>query len=163
MDESARVDEAYFQIGEAADRLGLTQRTLRYYEEKGLLRPPSRMDGGFRLYSEGDLARLEQIKELKELLGFSLADIKDMLDADEIRLQLKSGWRKDADVADKAAKIRVAREATVAQLRLLDEKMEKMSSLREELASRMARYDGLLLQWSAGNVGDEAAPGTSTR
>ncbi|MCA9831499.1 MAG: MerR family transcriptional regulator [Dehalococcoidia bacterium] len=163
MDESARVDEAYFQIGEAADRLGLTQRTLRYYEEKGLLRPPSRMDGGFRLYSEGDLARLERIKELKELLGFSLADIKDMLDADEIRLQLKSGWRKDADVADKAAKIRVAREATVAQLRLLDEKMEKMSSLREELASRMARYDGLLLQWSAGNVGDEAAPGTSTR
>lgn len=163
MDESARVDEAYFQIGEAADRLGLTQRTLRYYEEKGLLRPPSRMDGGFRLYSEGDLARLERIKELKELLGFSLADIKDMLDADEIRLQLKSGWRKDADVADKASKIRVAREATVAQLRLLDEKMEKMSSLREELASRMARYDGLLLQWSAGNVGDEAAPGASTR
>lgn len=163
MDGNDRGDEAYLQIGEAAERLGLTQRTLRYYEEKGLLRPPGRMEGGFRLYSAEDLARLERIKELKELLGFSLADIKDMLDADAIRLQLKSGWRKDADVADKAAKIRVAREATLTQLRLLDEKMEKMASLREELAARMTRYDGLLLQWSTGSIGDEAAPGATTR
>ena len=151
------------RIGELSRAAGVSPEVLRAWERRYRVIRPQRTEGGFRLYSEGDLARLERIKELKELLGFSLADIKDMLDADEIRLQLKSGWRKDADVADKAAKIRVAREATVAQLRLLDEKMEKMSSLREELASRMARYDGLLLQWSAGNVGDEAAPGTSTR
>lgn len=163
MDGNERAQEPYFQIGEAAERLGLTQRTLRYYEEKGLLRPPERMDGGFRLYSEEDLARLERIKELKELLGFSLADIKDMLEADEIRLQLKSGWRKDADVADKASKIRIAREATLTQLRLLDEKMEKMSSLREELSTRMARYDTLLVQWSTESVSDEAAPETARR
>ena len=47
--------EAYLQIGEVAERTGVTQRTLRFYEEKGLLRPPTRMDGGFRLYSEDDV------------------------------------------------------------------------------------------------------------
>ena len=43
--------EAYLQIGEVAERTGVTQRTLRFYEEKGLLKPPSRLEGGFRLYS----------------------------------------------------------------------------------------------------------------
>ena len=47
--------EAYLQIGEVAERTGVTQRTLRFYEEKGLLRPPTRMEGGFRLYSEDDV------------------------------------------------------------------------------------------------------------
>ena len=73
--------EGYLQIGEAADSVGLTQRTLRYYEEKGLLDPPSRMDGGFRLYSPVDVERLNRITELKSLLGFSLAEIKEMIGA----------------------------------------------------------------------------------
>ncbi len=76
MTSEARTPSSYLQIGEAADRSGLTQRTLRYYEEKGLLKPPSRMDGGFRLYSGEDIERIERIKELRDLLGFSLADIK---------------------------------------------------------------------------------------
>ena len=46
----------YLQIGEAAERAQLTQRTLRYYEEKGLLHPPTRMDGGFRLDSSEDMS-----------------------------------------------------------------------------------------------------------
>lgn len=141
-------DETYFQIGEAAERTSLTQRTLRYYEEKGLLRSPSRMDGGFRLYSEADLARLERIRELKELLGFSLADIKEMLDAEDVRLQIKAEWRRDADAAEKAARLRVSREVTLQQLALLDEKMEKMAAMRQELAERIEKYDQLLLQWS---------------
>ena len=49
--------DPYLQIGEVAERTGVTQRTLRFYEEKGLLKPPSRMDGGFRLYSEADVKR----------------------------------------------------------------------------------------------------------
>jgi DNA-binding transcriptional MerR regulator len=60
---------AYLQIGEVAERTGVTQRTLRFYEEKGLLKPPSRMEGGFRLYSEDDVRRVEQIKRLQKLLG----------------------------------------------------------------------------------------------
>ena len=73
--------ERYLQIGEVAEQLGLTPRTLRYYEEIGLLAPPSRMEGGFRLYSAADITRLENIVQLKRLLGFSLAEIKQVVEA----------------------------------------------------------------------------------
>lgn len=139
----------FLQIGEAAERTGLTQRTLRYYEEKGLLNPPQRMEGGFRLYSPDDLARLQRIREMKDLLGFSLADIKDMLDADEVRTQIREAWDRDADAAEKAARVRVAREATLHQLQLLDQKMTKMAALRDQLAERIAKYDARLVEWSA--------------
>lgn len=140
--------ERYLQIGEAADRLQLTQRTLRYYEEKGLLNPPTRMEGGFRLYSDEDMERIQRILQLKELLGFSLAEIKDMLESEDVRLQVKAGWSKDADAADKAARLRRSREATMHQIALLDQKMEKMASMRDELAERVRKYDESLLKYS---------------
>ncbi len=135
--------EGYLQIGEAADSVGLTQRTLRYYEEKGLLDPPSRMDGGFRLYSPVDVERLNRITELKSLLGFSLAEIKEMIGAEDVKEQIRAGWRKDADAADKAAQIRRAREVTLQQLELINQKMDKMSTMRAELTQRLEKYD----QW----------------
>ena len=146
MDEKTRV-EAYLQIGEAADRAKLTQRTLRYYEEKGLLKPPDRMDGGFRLYSGDDMERLERIKQFKELLGFSLAEIKEMLEADDVREQIKSEWRKEADASEKIEKIRKSRGLTLQQLALIDTKMEKMAPMRAVIMERLARYDTLERQW----------------
>ncbi|MGE5595280.1 MAG: MerR family transcriptional regulator [Hyphomicrobiales bacterium] len=137
----------FLQIGEAAERTELTQRTLRYYEEKGLLSPPTRMEGGFRLYSPEDLERIERIKQFKDLLGFSLADIKEMLDLDDVKMQIRNEWRKDAEMAEKAAKLRMARELTIKQLALIDQKMEKMASLRNHLAERVEKYDAWLLQW----------------
>src|SRR3989304_3948597 len=84
-------EEPHLQIGEVAERTGLTQRTLRFYEEKGLLKPPTRMEGGFRLYSEADVQRLQQIKRLQQLLGFSLAEIKEMVDAEVAAAQTAAG------------------------------------------------------------------------
>src|SRR5437764_6143568 len=98
-------EEAYLQIGEVAERTGVTQRTLRFYEEKGLLKPPSRLDGGFRLYSEDDVQRVEQIKRLQRLLVFTLADIKEMVEAEEVKSQLRAEYRHEADVSDRRAKI----------------------------------------------------------
>src|SRR6188508_889300 len=87
----------YLQIGELAEQTGLTQRTLRYYEEIGLLDPPSRMTGGFRLYSPQDLARIQQIVRLKQLLGFSLAEIKTIITAQEELSEIRSQYRADPD------------------------------------------------------------------
>lgn len=148
MATEAEAPISYLQIGEAADRTGLTQRTLRYYEEKGLLKPPSRMDGGFRLYSGDDVERIERIKEMRDLLGFSLAEIKEMIEADDVRLQVKAEWRRDADAAEKADKIQKAREVTEAQLALIDNKMAKMAEMRQTLAERLEKYDSLLRQWT---------------
>ncbi|MGP4030306.1 MerR family transcriptional regulator [Actinomadura sp. 3N407] len=55
------------QIGEVAERTGLSLRTIRYYEEVGLVTPSARTRGGFRVYSEADAARLELVKRMKSL------------------------------------------------------------------------------------------------
>src|SRR5437764_7574369 len=98
-------EEAYLQIGEVAERTGVTQRTLRFYEEKGLLTPPSRLEGGFRLYSEDDVRRVEQIKRLQSLLGLTLADIKEMVEAEKVKSQIRAEYRRDADVSERKAKL----------------------------------------------------------
>jgi len=148
MTDSTPPHTAYLQIGEAAERAQLTQRTLRYYEEKGLLKPPSRMDGGFRLYSAEDIERIDRIKELRDLLGFSLAEIKEMVEAEDVRTQIKAEWRSDADAAEKAAKMRRAREVTLLQIGIIDQKLGKLAAMRDQLAERMQKYDAWLLQWT---------------
>ncbi len=66
------------QIGEAADRVGLSIRTIRHYEEAGLIVPSARSDGGFRLYTDPDLDRLRVVKRMKPL-GFTLDEMRDLL------------------------------------------------------------------------------------
>src|SRR6266516_2737315 len=72
-----------FTIEQVAARTGLTKRTLRYYEEVGLLPPTGRTGSNYRRYNEEDIQRLERIKKLRDLLGFSLADIRELLDAED--------------------------------------------------------------------------------
>ena len=146
MTEARPSNEGFLQIGEAAEQTGLTQRTLRYYEEKGLLRPPSRMDGGFRLYSQDDIERVENIRQLKELLGFSLADIKEMIEAEDVRIQVKAQWRKDAAIAEKVEEIKKALAATRHQVELIDQKVAKMTEMREQLATRAGNYERWLAE-----------------
>ena len=68
----------HFQIGEVAERTGLSLRTIRYYEEVGVVPPSARSAGGFRLYTEDDVARLELVKKMKPL-EFSLDEMRDLL------------------------------------------------------------------------------------
>ena len=70
--------ERHMQIGEAAERVGLSIRTIRHYEEAGLVMPSARSEGGFRLYTEPDLARLAVVKRMKPL-GFTLDEMRDLL------------------------------------------------------------------------------------
>lgn len=78
------IDE-HFQIGEVADRVGLSLRTIRYYEEIGLVAPSGRSEGGFRLYTDADVARLRIVKALKPI-GMSLETMGELLEAvDEAR------------------------------------------------------------------------------
>ena len=65
-------------IGELAERTELSLRTIRHYDEVGLLTPSGRSDGGFRLYTEGDLSRLMLIRRMKPL-GFSLDEMGELL------------------------------------------------------------------------------------
>ena len=128
------------QIGEVAQRTGVTQRTLRFYEEKGLLRPPSRMDGGFRLYSEDDVKRVEHIRRLQDLLGISLADIKDMVDADEVLRELRSQYRPEAAIAEKRKQLEKATSVTEAQFVIVKQKTEQMREMETQLTERLQLF-----------------------
>lgn len=70
----------FLQIGEVADRAGLSLRTVRYYEEQGLVTPAKRSDGGFRLYTEQQVDRLLVIKQMKPL-GFTVQEMRELIDA----------------------------------------------------------------------------------
>lgn len=138
--DEAPAHERFFRIGEAAERTGLTQRTIRYYEELGLLAPPSRTQGDFRLFSESDIARLQEISRLKQLLGFSLAEIRKIVDGEEVLGRLRSQYRATEDAAERLALLDDALRLTDAQLDLIESKISQMHDLQVELKARRARY-----------------------
>jgi DNA-binding transcriptional MerR regulator len=80
-------------IGDAAARLGVSERALRYYQQLGLLTPSGRTPGGLRRYSADDLARVERIRELQLLLGFNLDEIKTVLDSEDRLVELREEYR----------------------------------------------------------------------
>ena len=75
MDNYRAIPEGYMRIGEIAKKADISIRTLQYYDKEGLLKPSALSDGGFRLYTEKDMAKLAQILMMKEL-GFPLSEIK---------------------------------------------------------------------------------------
>lgn len=132
--ERAVAGEEVFQIGEVADLVGLSLRTVRYYEEVGLVEPSDRTSGGFRLYSRDDIARLELIKQMKPL-GFTLEEMRDLL---EVRRRLRFdrlAGRARARAADRLAMYADAAAAACEELRGKLEAAEGfVASLREETA-----------------------------
>ncbi len=110
-----------FAIGELADEFGLTHRTIRHYEDEGLLAPER--DGTARVYSHRDRARLALICRGKRL-GFSLAEIKEFLtlyDADEaqkeqMRFMQRIARRRIADLERQLQDV----QQTLVELRIID-------------------------------------------
>ena len=139
-------DEPYLQIGEVAERTEVTQRTLRFYEERGLLKPPTRMEGGFRLYSESDIQRVERIRRLQKLLGFALAEIKEMVDAEEVKMQLKAGYRPEAALSQKRDQVLRAIEVTERQHDLIRQKVSALTDMQSKLEERLTTFRGWLEQ-----------------
>lgn len=83
------------RIGEVAERTGTTPRTIRFYEELGLLDRRDRPKGKHRTFEESDVERLNELIRLRELLGVSLEDLKTIVDAEEARASLRREWRED--------------------------------------------------------------------
>lgn len=121
------------QIGEVADRTGLSPRTIRYYEEVGLVAPATRSHGGFRLYSEVDVARLELIKRMKPL-DFSLEEMRELLMALDALESDATGSADREALLERLAMFRLAAEEQCVSLRAQLESAEDFaSSLRREI------------------------------
>jgi MerR family copper efflux transcriptional regulator len=126
----ARTAPATLHIGEVAERVGLSLRTVRYYEEQGLFEPAGRTDGGFRLYTEREVARLLLIKQMKPL-GFTVQQMAELLSAHDAL------GSEDAE-ARRAAESRISEFATRAVTRC--EELRDQLSRAEEFARQLAAH-----------------------
>jgi MerR family transcriptional regulator, repressor of the yfmOP operon len=129
-----------FTIEQVSARTGLTKRTLRYYEEVGLLPPTGRTEGNYRRYNEEDIQRLERIKKLRDLLGFSLADIRELLNAEDERGLIKVAYEHETEAATKITQLDRADELIRSQLQLIEQKMEGLEQMRSGLLSKLERH-----------------------
>lgn len=140
---SVHAGERFLRIDEVARRTGLTKRTLRYYEELGLLAPAQRSEGNYRLYSEADIHMLEQIIAMRDLLGLELKEIREMVTAEMERERIKAQWLQDADPARRLRALDTAEQVTHRQLALLEEKLAGMERMRQTLEERLTKYSAV--------------------
>ena len=115
----------YISIGALAKTIGVTTRTLRYYEEMGIMSPPQRMDGAVRFYNNDDVRKLKFIMRLKEL-GLT---IKEMQELDAVYTEAKETDRIIPRLI----------EMLDSHINKLDEKMTKLASLRKEIIAYRQR------------------------
>jgi DNA-binding transcriptional MerR regulator len=128
------------RIGDVATLTGTTPRTIRYYEEIGLLEPAGeRVAGKHRHYGEGDVERLRDLLRLKELLNVSLDELKVLADAEAARAALRMEWR---EIEDPERRAGIAREAIGhidRQLALVRRRRDELAKLEAELTARRER------------------------
>jgi DNA-binding transcriptional MerR regulator len=126
------------QIGEVAERTSLSLRTLRHYDEIGLLRPSGRSEGGFRLYSEADVTRLLVIRRMKPL-GFTLDEMSEVMRLLEV---LGTGNDEAPDVdrlselEQVIARAEERRETLRRQVEMADEFIEALRGQRGDATGR---------------------------
>lgn len=116
------------QIGGVAERLGVSTRTIKYYEELGLVSPENRSPGGFRLYNASDVERLERILRLKGM-GFSLAAIREFL---SVRDAAKEATR-EAVLAETTEHLKSREREVTEYIAKTREDLKSAEALRHEL------------------------------
>jgi DNA-binding transcriptional MerR regulator len=129
------------RISEVAEAVGTTTRTIRYYEEIGLLpRSEDREHGAHRTYTDADVDRLRETLQLKELLGVSLDELKTLVEAEDARAALRAEWESgNVDDARRRAILDEALGHIERQLALLRDRRTAMEELESELVTRRKR------------------------
>jgi MerR family transcriptional regulator, repressor of the yfmOP operon len=154
---NADAQEQLLGIGAAAEKAGVSQRALRYYQQIGLLTPCGCTPGGLRRYSAEDLARVTRIRQLQELLGFNLDEIALVLRGEdrlaEIRLAYHDEETSSAErlelvreslklQQDLRATVEAKRQAVQGFLTDLDARISKLHVLVKEMAATEAHSSG---------------------
>jgi DNA-binding transcriptional MerR regulator len=137
------------RIHEAAAEVGLTPRSVRYYEEIGLLTPAARSEGDYRLYDDTDLERLRFIKGLRDDAGFSLAEVARLLEDEEARERGHAAYHATTDPAERA---RILRDRLVRydhQIEMLRSKIDRLEAMVDEAEARRTRTIARLDELSA--------------
>jgi DNA-binding transcriptional MerR regulator len=130
--------ERLFRIGEAAEQVGVTTRTIRYYEELGLLGGgDARSKGAHRQYTEADVARLRELIRLRDLLGLALDELVALAEAEEARAALRDQWEGDPTDAERLAIVEQATTLIRRQLELVQSRQQKLADFASELEAKL--------------------------
>lgn len=127
------------QIGEAANRVGLSQRTIRHWDEVGLVVPSARSSGGFRLYTEADIERLALVKSLKPL-DFPLEQMRELLaTTDAVAADSGDDEAVTDELLARLAMFQTAADARIETLRAQVHDLETLSRKLHRLATASTR------------------------
>jgi MerR family transcriptional regulator, repressor of the yfmOP operon len=139
--------EVALKIGDVARLAGTTPRTIRYYEEIGLLAPAGdRPSGGHRSYTQADVERLREILRLKDLLGVSLDELRDLVAAEDARALIRAEFRRTGDPERRRVLLREAHGHLDRQLELLRRRRADLDELEAELTDRRERVRSRLAE-----------------
>jgi DNA-binding transcriptional MerR regulator len=143
------------RIGQLAERARTTPRTIRYYEEIGLLGgEEDRGHGRHRSYDEEDAARLAHILRLRDLLGLSLEDLQRVVEAEDARAALRREWHGTEDPAERLRIVEQALGHIGVQLELVERRQAALGELEAELRERRE-----LLETRREELGGRKRPG----
>jgi len=138
------------RIQQVAAEVGLTTRSIRYYEELGLLKPAARSEGSYRLYDEDDLERLRFIKGLRDDAGFSLAEIGQLLEDEAARARNRERFRSTSDPDERKAIIGDAVARIDRQVASLREKIDRLEAMVTEAGGRRDHLQAHLAEIESG-------------
>jgi DNA-binding transcriptional MerR regulator len=129
--------ERPLRIGEVAELVGTTTRTIRYYEEIGLL-PGSteREQGKHRCYTQADVERVREIVRLRDLLGLSLDQLSLLLEAETARAELRREWQVAESTGQRRRILEEALEHVGTQLELVRDRHRELEQLEAELLAK---------------------------
>ena len=137
--------ERLLRIGEVAELTGTTPRTIRYYEEIGLLpEAEDRASGKRRLYTEADVERLGELIRLRDLLGLSLEGLKSLVEAETARAGLRERWQQTDDPAEQRQILEQSLVHIGDQLKLVRARQAELERLEGELTAKQRRVRSLL-------------------
>ena len=128
------------RIGEVAQRVGVTPRTIRYYEELGLLGSGTeREKGSHRTYAETDVARLQELIRLRDLLGLTLEELVELAEAEEARAALRDRWEEDPSDEERLRIVEAAIPHVERQLALVRNRQATLGEFAAELEEKLSR------------------------
>jgi len=131
--------DSSLRIGEVAQRVGVTPRTIRYYEELGLLGSGNREKGAHRTYAEADVAHLQELIRLRDLLGLTLEELVELAEAEEARAALRGRWEEDPSDEERLRIVEEAIPHVERQLALVRSRQQTLAEFADELQDKLAR------------------------
>jgi DNA-binding transcriptional MerR regulator len=150
------------RIGDVAKQVGVTPRTIRYYEELGLLGSGSeREKGAHRTYAEADVGRLQELIRLRDLLGLTLEELVELAEAEEARAALRGRWESDPSEEERLRIVEEAIPYVERQLALVRGRQSTLEEFARELDDKLRRLRRRRRELSAQGRGTSVRSGVS--